>query len=187
MVTLIWTLLDSELQRYGGGQLDSTAPAPAISEPKSSGTSSKDAVGGNQRHQRGASLSGKDGSKGSSSWRGPTEITTIYGDWIDEEYFDSGLTSSGYEGFENDAQEQRHAPSSLSLPIMPSPNPQTSALFRCTNGLEQNSIHRNGFTRTPQDKGVNLKSSHNEAVYGVGKEGKFESMSDPEQGWGCDL
>ena len=107
----------AELQRYGGGLPDSSAPA--LSDSRSGGTPSRDSSS-HQRHQGGASSA--------RSWRGPKEISTIYGDWWVEEEDDDdddwGTTTS-YESTEHEGDVSREA-LQRRTPLLPAPSPKTA-------------------------------------------------------------
>jgi len=128
--------VSTELQRYGGGLPDPNAPA--LSDSKSGGTTSRNsiAVSWQQRHQGGAS-SGRSGSKGNSNWRGPNDISTIYGDWwLEDDYCQCEGSTASHESTELEGDVWREAQRRTTLPAPPSSTPKAVPFFRRTNSLE---------------------------------------------------
>ncbi|KAH9569051.1 hypothetical protein CY35_03G112100 [Sphagnum magellanicum] len=159
-----------ELQMYGGGPLDPNAPAPTISDsggspnksPSETGTDSSilynDA--GPRQRQLNVGASQQNSSRGFSggglkaftNWKGPTDISTIYGDWIDEE-----------EEWEHDSrgdQESLGAESNAkSVEQLPLPHQQQNvAFFRGGNGRhisrQSNNIQTHGFSSSAKNGGA---------------------------------
>lgn len=194
-------LLPAELQRYGGGPVDPNAPTPALSDSKSGGTPSKDTgvVSSLYNHIVRPSSAGhnaRGGTKGASNWRGPSEISTIYGDWLEEEEYESGEAAShdvptgDQEASETEGDAWRHV-KRRDLP-QPSSTPQHVPFFRGTSSRDlsrQNSSQSNGFSTTPRKEGgSNSKAVQGKGGYGVGMmEGFYGSTLYQEQGWGGEV
>ncbi|XP_024375302.1 zinc finger CCCH domain-containing protein 12 isoform X1 [Physcomitrium patens] len=173
-----------ELQRYGGGLPDSSAPA--LSDSKSGGTPSQDtvAVSSYQRHQGGAS-SARSGSKGKSNWRGPNEISTIYGDWwIEDDDWQRGATTTIHEAAEPESDVRGEVQRRTTFSVPSASTPKTVPFFRRSTGLEpsrqQNFTPINRCAIVAQMDGeVNQQSFQYEGV----KEDVYGSVLQPEQGW----
>ncbi|KAJ7554824.1 hypothetical protein O6H91_05G010900 [Diphasiastrum complanatum] len=104
----------AELQKYGGGSIDSPSSGGLHSEVKGTSKAALDAMspvpfgleghssGTHQRHSSGGhgsqhrpSHNNGAGSKLFKGWKGPTEISTVYGDWIEDEEWSHDNGTSG--------------------------------------------------------------------------------------------
>ncbi|KAG0562574.1 hypothetical protein KC19_9G156700 [Ceratodon purpureus] len=180
-----------ELQRFVGGLPDSNAPT--LSDSKSGGTPSRDsiAVSSHQRHQGGAS-SARSGSKGNTSWRGPNEISTIYGDWwVEDDDWQCGGTTTSHESTEHEGNVWREAQRRTPLPAPSSSTPKTVSFFKRTDSLEssrQNLSLINGSSSiSQQDGGMHKQTFQYEGMNAMGKEGIHGSVLQPEHAWRSEL
>ena len=180
----------TELQRCGGGLPDPNAPA--LSDSKSGGTPSRDsiAVSSHQRHQGGAS-SARSASKGNTNWRGPNEISTIYGDWwVEDDDWQCGGTTTSHESAEHEGDIWREVQRRTPLPAPSSSTPKTVPFFRRTNSLEpskQSLSLINGCANIfQQDGGVHKQTFRYEGMSAMSKEGVHGSVQ-PEHGWRSEL